>query len=708
MADLESVLADVSYLMAMERSKEFTSKTIKKFTLPEPSVHSVIHQYLTKNDQFSFSKIYYQRMGAHYLEKFIQQSCPMLGFLKAIINYEKIASPDLRRRKAKEIYDQFVFANMLAMSVAIIDQVSENLKGSKCPPDLFSAMKEHLTALLDTRYMKQFSASDEYVRYCQWKYMELLVPEQISLTDFSVHRIIGRGGFGEVYGCRKDDSGKYKKRIKVKKGEMLALNEKNMLAKISSPFVVNLYYAFQTNEKLCFVLDLMNGGDLHYHLTQHGVFSEDEIRFYGAELILGLEHIHAQGIVYRDLKPSNILLDEAGHVRISDLGLACEYNVYPPSSSVGTHGYMAPEVIKKGVHYTFTADWFSLGCVLYKLFKGHSPFRVQHAKNKEEIDQLTLDQDIIVPTNASQELIDLLCGLLEKDPAKRLGCKGRGSEELKELPFFRSVNWEDVLSKKVRPPLLPPRGEVNAADAFDIGNFDDDETRGVKLDEDDQTRYKVFNLLVSDRWQAEMMEGIFDTVNNERDKQEVKEKSVKKGGVFYDPRTSSPDMLLQGYGYRLDKAAGIYQHWQRKYFLLYQNRLDWAENFVQISKSHLSLPFDTTCKVEVKEIKGFPSICVTAGRKDHCIRFDASFEQELWYKQVTDAVTSSLSIPAHSSSRGLNIRNNSSSSLLTAPTSMYLKKQTFKWMWTQWAIKSFSSCVCCLLILKQSFSYGLY
>eukprot|EP00731_Ephydatia_muelleri_P022459 Em0015g42a len=496
MADLESVLADVSYLMAMERSKEFTSKTIKKFTLPEPSVHSVIHQYLTKNDQFSFSKIYYQRMGAHYLEKFIQQSCPMLGFLKAIINYEKIASPDLRRRKAKEIYDQFVFANMLAMSVddlpkAIIDQVSENLKGSKCPPDLFSAMKEHLTALLDTRYMKQFSASDEYVRYCQWKYMELLVPEQISLTDFSVHRIIGRGGFGEVYGCRKDDSGKMfalklldKKRIKVKKGEMLALNEKNMLAKISSPFVVNLYYAFQTNEKLCFVLDLMNGGDLHYHLTQHGVFSEDE----------------AQLVIF-----------------------------FLPIS--GTHGYMAPEVIKKGVHYTFTADWFSLGCVLYKLFKGHSPFRVQHAKNKEEIDQLTLDQDIIVPTNASQELIDLLCGLLEKDPAKRLGCKGRGSEELKELPFFRSVNWEDVLSKKVRPPLLPPRGEVNAADAFDIGNFDDDETRGVKLDEDDQTRYKVFNLLVSDRWQAEMM------VNNERDKQEVKEKSVKKGGVFYDPRT---------------------------------------------------------------------------------------------------------------------------------------------------------------------------
>jgi hypothetical protein len=153
------------------------------------------------------------------------------------------------------------------------------------------------------------SLSQEYVRFCQWKYLELLTPYLISLHDFSIHRIIGRGGFGEVYGCRKDDSGKMlamklldKKRIKVKKGEYLAVNERNMLAKVNSPFVVNLYYAFQTPEKLCFILDLMNGGDLHYHLTQHGVFSENEVRFYAAELVLGLEHIHRQNIVYRDLK----------------------------------------------------------------------------------------------------------------------------------------------------------------------------------------------------------------------------------------------------------------------------------------------------------------------------------------------------------------------------------------------------------------------
>jgi len=305
-----------------------------------------------------------------------------------------------------------------------------------------------------------------------------------------------------------------------------------LTVQVNSPFVVSLYYAFQTADKLCFILDLMNGGDLHYHLTQHGVFTEDEVRFYAAELILALEHIHKQSIAYRDLKPSNILLDEQGHIRLSDLGLACDFKEHQPSSSVGTHGYMAPEVIRKGVQYTYTADWFSLGCVFYKLLRGHSPFRSQNAKNKDEIDQLTLTKDVQLPSTMSSEMGELLYGLLQKDPGQRLGCRGRGSEELKELAFFKHTNWDEVLQKKLTPPLIPPRGEVNAADAFDIGNFDDDETKGVKLIDDDQRNYRRFNVLVTDRWQAEMIEGIFDAVNAEKDKHEQKERQrFQKNGI---------------------------------------------------------------------------------------------------------------------------------------------------------------------------------
>lgn len=112
--------------------------------------------------------------------------------------------------------------------------------------------------------------------------------------------------------------------------------------------------------------------------------------FYVLKVILGLEHMHKRSIVYRDLKPANILLDENGHIRISDLGLACDYSRKKPHASVGTHGYMSPEVLSKGTSYDSCADWFSFGCMLYKLLKGHSPFRQHKTKDKHEIDRMTL------------------------------------------------------------------------------------------------------------------------------------------------------------------------------------------------------------------------------------------------------------------------------------------------------------------------------
>ena len=219
-------------------------------------------------------------------------------------------------------------------------------------------------------------------------------------------------------------------------------------------------YAFHTNDKLCFILDLMNGGDLHYHLSQHGVFAEKEVKFYAAEITLGLEHMHLRSIVYRDLKvrhdslhfslsfsfnqPANILLDEHGHVRISDLGLACDFSKKKPHASVGTHGYMAPEVLAKGVAYDSSADWFSFGCMLYKLLKGHSPFRQHKTKDKHEIDKMTMTmvshpsfslspsvicdphrQAIELPETMTNEMRTLLEGLLQRDVDKRLGCLGR-------------------------------------------------------------------------------------------------------------------------------------------------------------------------------------------------------------------------------------------------------------------------------------------
>uniref|UniRef100_A0A182R2B2 G protein-coupled receptor kinase n=1 Tax=Anopheles funestus TaxID=62324 RepID=A0A182R2B2_ANOFN len=400
------------------------------------------------------------------------------------------------------------------------------------------------------------------------------------MNDFSVHRIIGRGGFGEVYGCRKADTGKMyamkcldKKRHQMKQGT-LALNERTMLSLVSTgvdcPFIVCMTYAFHTPDKLCFILDLMNGGDLHYHLSQHGVFNESDMKFYAAEVILGLEHMHKRFIVYRDLKPANILLDENGHVRISDLGLACDFSKKKPHASVGTHGYMAPEVLSKGTPYDSSADWFSFGCMLYKLLKGHSPFRQHKTKDKHEIDRMTLTMNVELPESFSKELRDLLEGLLQRDIDKRLGCKGGGAEEVKSHPFFAGIDWNQVYYQKYTPPLIPPRGEVNAADAFDIGSFDEEDTKGIKLTEQDQELYRYFPLTISERWQQEVAETVFETVNTEADKVEQKRKAKQKQRFDADEKES--DCILHGY---IKKYGGSFASvWQTRYAKLYPNRLE--------------------------------------------------------------------------------------------------------------------------------------
>ncbi|XP_059350339.1 G protein-coupled receptor kinase 1-like isoform X2 [Daphnia carinata] len=553
MADLEAVLADVSYLMAMEKSKcTPAARASKKIILPDPSVRSVTQKYLEKIGEVNFDKIFNQRLGfllfKQYCEEVSDEPIPQLAFYEESYSKESVA------------------------------HVQKYLTKNEVPTHLFEPYIDEIFTRLRGDIFRKFVESDKYTRFCQWKNLELNI--QLTMNDFSVHRIIGRGGFGEVYGCRKADTGKMyamkcldKKRIKMKQGETLALNERIMLSLVSTgadcPFIVCMTYAFHTPDKLCFVLDLMNGGDLHYHLSQHGVFNEQEMRFYAAEVILGLEHMHRRFIVYRDLKPANILLDEHGHVRISDLGLACDYSKKKPHASVGTHGYMAPEVLSKGTAYDSSADWFSFGCMLYKLLKGHSPFRQHKTKDKHEIDRMTLTMNVELPDNFSNELRTLLESLLHRDVDKRLGCRGRGAEEVKDHPFFLGVDWQQVYMQKYPPPLIPPRGEVNAADAFDIGSFDEEDTKGYKLTEKDQELYQNFPLVISERWQSEVAETVFDTINQEADKVEAKKKSKHRK---FDLDEKDSDCILHGY---IKKLGGPFASaWQTRYARLYPNRLE--------------------------------------------------------------------------------------------------------------------------------------
>lgn len=590
MGDFEAILADVSYLMAMEKSKsQSTTIVSKKIALPDASVRNIMQKYLEKTGQLSFEKIFVQKLGFLLFKEFCQAycngSCPQINFYEAIQEYEKMETPEERLTKAQEIYDNHIMPEILNhahhYSKETLQLIQRSLMKNSAQANLFQPYVSEIFDQLKGDTFQKFTESDKFTRFCQWKNYELNL--QLTMDDFTVHRTLGRGGFGLVSGVRKADTGKMfamkcmeKKRIKMRQGETLALNERIMLSLASTgdycPFIVCMTYAFHTPDKLIFILDLMNGGDLHYHLTQHGVFTEQDMKFYACELVLGLEHMHNRCIVYRDLKPPNILLEETGHIRISDLGLACEYSVQKPHATVGTRGYMAPEVLAKGVGYDSSADWFSFGCTLFVLLFNRSPFRQPKTKNKHEVDDIMVSmQDLELPASLTPDCRDLFVQLLKHDVSERLACKGRGAAEIKEHPFFKDIDWQRVFLKRYPPPLIPPKGEVNAADQFDIGNFDEDAVKGIKMTKNDEELYKNFNIIISERWQQEIAETVFDRVNTETDKLEQKKRASRKVSKFYHEEKDS-DVIVHGY---VKKLGGPFTSaWQTRYGKLYPSRLE--------------------------------------------------------------------------------------------------------------------------------------
>ena len=224
-----------------------------------------------------------------------------------------------------------------------------------------------------------------------------------------------------MYACKKFD----KKYIKKYKAESMVLNEKVILEKVNSRFVVNLTYAFETKEALCLVLTIMSGGDLKFHIYKMGDepgFNESRARFYAAEILLGLHHLHSNGIVHRDCKPENILLDDHGHLRISDLGLAVQMTDGKVACGrVGTTGYMAPEVIKNE-KYTYSPDFFALGCMIYEMIDGTRPFYSRREKiTRSEIDRRVLENSESYSDRFSEDAKDLCKCLLKKTVHKRIG-----------------------------------------------------------------------------------------------------------------------------------------------------------------------------------------------------------------------------------------------------------------------------------------------
>ncbi|XP_013407885.1 RAC-alpha serine/threonine-protein kinase isoform X2 [Lingula anatina] len=284
--------------------------------------------------------------------------------------------------------------------------------------------------------------------------------KKVGLEDFEFLKVLGKGTFGKVILCRERATNNLfaikilKKSVIIAKDEVAhTLTENRVLQTTRHPFLTQLKYSFQTQDRLCFVMEYVNGGELFFHLSRERVFSEERTRFYGAEIISALGYLHENDIVYRDLKLENLLLDKDGHIKIADFGLCKEEMSFGASTKTfcGTPEYLAPEVLEDN-DYGRAVDWWGTGVVMYEMMCGRLPF--YHRDHEALFEQILMD-DIRFPKTLSPEARSLLGGFLVKDPARRLGGSEDDIKEIMVHPFFKDIPWEDLVNKKVEPPFKP-------------------------------------------------------------------------------------------------------------------------------------------------------------------------------------------------------------------------------------------------------------
>lgn len=303
-----------------------------------------------------------------------------------------------------------------------------------------------------------------------------MIVRKMAASDFTPIRCLGDGAFGTVLLVRQNATGRlfaqkqltkaflkiHKKRIESTKSERSILELVNR-----HPFIVNLYYAFQDHEKLYLILQYASGGELFRHLEMEKFFSEEVAAFYIAEIVLGLDYLHnTVGVIYRDLKPENCLLDSEGHLLLTDFGLSkvAIQDASTPGGSrcnslgVGTIEYMAPEIIRGsdesdwGPGYGKACDWWSLGAMACDLMTGKPPFG---GGNWTKIQQNIMHQKLSLPYFLSPDAKDLLTRLLRKEPRKRLGVGPNDINIIKKHRFFRKIDWKKLEARELDPPIKP-------------------------------------------------------------------------------------------------------------------------------------------------------------------------------------------------------------------------------------------------------------
>ncbi|NXC17021.1 ST32A kinase, partial [Corythaeola cristata] len=283
--------------------------------------------------------------------------------------------------------------------------------------------------------------------------------EDVTFDHFEILRAIGKGSFGKVCVVQKNDTKKMYAMKYMNKQKCVERNEVRNVFKelqimqgLEHPFLVNLWYSFQDEEDMFMVVDLLLGGDLRYHLQQNVRFQEGTVKLFICELVLALDYLQSRHIIHRDIKPDNILLDEHGHVHITDFNIATMLTTEIQVTTIaGTKPYM-------GKHPT----------VLFKMLSlwrfPQRPYRIRSNTSANEIAHMFRTATVMYPAAWSTEMVSLIRKLLEPNPEKRFS----QLKDIQDLPYLSDVNWDAVLQKRIMPEFIPTKGRLNCDPTFEL------------------------------------------------------------------------------------------------------------------------------------------------------------------------------------------------------------------------------------------------
>ncbi|TDL23111.1 kinase-like protein [Rickenella mellea] len=293
-----------------------------------------------------------------------------------------------------------------------------------------------------------------------------------SLSDFIIHRTLGTGSFGRVHLVRSKHNLRFyaikvlsKEKVVKTKQVQHTNNEREMLEAVQHPFIVNLWGTFQDTQNLYMVMDFVAGGELFTLLRRSTRFPDPVAKFYAAEVALALNHLHSLNIIYRDLKPENVLLGQDGHIKIADFGFAklCPNTTW---TLCGTPDYLAPEIVSQS-RYNKSVDWYALGVLIFEMLYGLPPYHQPEPNPFLLYERITRGTAFIrwppFHTNAK----DLILKLMESDPSKRYGNLKHGAGDVFAHPWFREVDWEKLLRREITAPYMPKIDGDGDASAFE-------------------------------------------------------------------------------------------------------------------------------------------------------------------------------------------------------------------------------------------------